>query len=365
MIILEIIVLVFVLLYMYQDFWFLRGFERPRHAKSPQAPVRATVLVAARNEEQNIARCIESLVVQDYPKELLEVIIIDDRSTDRTGAICRDYAARYTFVKVLVAPESSELRGKTNAIDHGVSNASGEIILMTDADCEVPQAWVRLTVEQYGPEVGLVGGMTLHKVRGAFSGMQSVDWAFLLGLASAAVNRRMPLSVIGNNLSFRKRAYQDVGGYRSLKFSVTEDYSLFKAIVNSGKWDYLFPVDRDRIVITEPCESWGDLVRQKHRWGTGGLDMRLYGLYIMVVGFGMHLSTIAALLTGSVAVATTGFMIKCLADYIFLNGVLSKIGRKDILKHFYAFELYYLLYVIALPFIVFFGGKVSWKGRKY
>lgn len=365
MIVLDLIVLIFVILYLYQDFWFLRGFERPRTTKARQEPVRATVLVAARNEERNIARCIESLIVQDYPKELLEIIIIDDRSTDKTGEIARSYAAKHPFLKVLVSPESKELLGKTNAIDHGISHASGEIILMTDADCVVPPGWVRLTVLEYGPEVGLVGGMTLQKVSGAFSGMQSLDWAYLLGIASAAVNRHMALSVIGNNLSFRKKAYFDVGGYRSLKFSVTEDYSLFKAIVGSGKWDYLYPVEADRVVTTEPCTTWGELVRQKHRWGTGGLDMRLYGFYIMVVGFGMHFATILALLAGSVAVGTTGLMLKFLADYLFLYTVLKKIGKKELLRHFYAFELYYMLYVIALPFIVFFGGKVSWKGRKY
>jgi len=365
MISLEVIVLIFAILYLYQDFWFLRGFVRPRKKKSSLEPVRATVLVAARNEERNIARCIESLIVQDYPKELLEVIVVDDRSTDKTGEIARSYAAKYPFLKVLVSPESRELLGKTNAIDHGVSQATGEIILMTDADCEVPPGWVRLTVDEYGPEVGLVGGMTLQKVSGVFSGMQSLDWAYLLGIASAAVNRRTALSVIGNNLSFRKKAYYDVGGYRSLKFSVTEDYSLFKAIVGSGKWDYLYPVDAERVVVTEPCTTWGELVRQKHRWGTGGLDMRLYGLYIMVVGFGMHVAAILALFTGNVAVGTTGLMLKFVADYLFLYTVLKKIGKKELLKHFYAFELYYLLYVIALPFIVFFGGRVSWKGRKY
>ena len=365
MIVLEVIVVFFVVLYLHQNFRFLRAFRRPRGTGAPEGPVRATVLVAARNEEQNIARCIESLVVQDYPKELLEIIIIDDRSTDKTGDICREYAARYPFLKVLVAPESSELRGKTNAIDHGVSQATGEIILMTDADCEAPATWVRRTVENYGPDVGILGGMTLPKDRGVFSGMQSLDWAYLLGIASAGVNRRKPLSVIGNNLSFRKKAYQDVGGYRALKFSVTEDYSLFRAIVDSGKWDYLFPVEHDRIVNTEPCGTWGDLVRQKHRWGTGGRGMWLHGLYVMAVGFGMHLSALLAIIMGVVAAGGTGLMIKFLADYLFLQAVLTKIGRKDILKHFYAFQLYYILYVIILPFLVFFGGKVSWKGRRY
>jgi len=365
MIVLEAIVAFFVVLYLHQNFRFLRAFQRPRESAVASNPVQATVLVAARNEEQNIARCIESLVIQDYPKEMFEIIIIDDRSTDRTGEICREYAVKYPFLKVLVAPESSELRGKTNAIDHGISQASGEIILMTDADCEAPPTWVKRTVEHYGPQVGILGGMTLPKDRGMFSGMQSLDWAYLLAIASAGVNRRKPLSVIGNNLSFRKRAYLDVGGYRALKFSVTEDYSLFRAIVDSGKWEYLFPVDYDRIVVTEPCESWGDLIRQKHRWGTGGRGMWLHGLYVMAVGFGMHLSALLAIVMGGVAAGGTGLMIKFLADYLFLHNVLTKIGRKGLLKHFYAFELYYILYVIILPFLVYLGGRVSWKGRKY
>jgi cellulose synthase/poly-beta-1,6-N-acetylglucosamine synthase-like glycosyltransferase len=304
-------------------------------------------------------------VVQDYPRDLLEIVVIDDRSTDRTLEICRGYADKHSFLNVLEAPASQELRGKANAIDHGIGHSSGEIILMTDADCQVPPGWVKSTVEQYSPEVGIVGGMTLQKVKGTFSGMQSLDWAFLLGVASAAVNRRMPLSIIGNNLSFRRKAYEDVGGYKALKFSVTEDFSLFKAIVTSGKWDYLYPVSQDTIVATEPCETWGDLLHQKHRWGTGGLDMWLYGLFVMGVGFGAHLCSVLAILLGGVAAGGTALVVKVLADYLLLYNILRSIDRKELLRHFYAFELYYTLYVILLPFFILFGGKVSWKGRKY
>ena len=161
------------------------------------------------------------------------------------------------------------MRGKTNALDQGIEKAKGEVILITDADCTVPPTWVEWTAKRYGSEVGIVGGLTLQRANNSFEGMQSLDWAFLLGLAAATMSLRIPLSTIGNNLSFRKSAYLGVGGYRTIPFSVTEDFMLFQAVVQTRKWEYICPIDPRVLVVSRPCTDWRELLRQKHRWGKG------------------------------------------------------------------------------------------------
>jgi cellulose synthase/poly-beta-1,6-N-acetylglucosamine synthase-like glycosyltransferase len=257
------------------------------------------------------------------------------------------------------------LKGKTNALDQGIEKARGEIILITDADCSVPKSWIEWTAKRYSDSVGIVGGITLQKADNWFQGMQSLDWAFLLGLAASTVSLRNPLSTIGNNLSFRKSAYQGVGGYRRIPFSVTEDFMLFQSIVKTRKWDCLCPIDPKVLVVSRPCSTWQELISQKHRWGKGGLDMRLSGFSIMAIGFGLDLLILLAALFGSPLYGLGAALLKVLGDYSFVHSILAKLDRLDLLKYFGAFEIYFFLYVLALPFVVFFGGQVVWKGRRY
>lgn len=362
---LELNLQIFIILYVIQVLMLLIGLRRIRdHGTNDQMPF-VSVVIAARNEEQNLADCLESVLQQSYPKEKFEVILVNDNSTDRTGEICQSFVQRFENFSAFVAQEDATLRGKTNALNQGIEKARGEIILITDADCTVPPTWIEHTAKRYTPSIGIVGGMTLQKASNKFEGMQSLDWAYLLGLASATVSLRNPLSTIGNNLSFRKSAYMEVGGYKKIPFSVTEDFMLFQAIVKTGKWDYLYPIDPNVLVVSKPCQTYKELVRQKHRWGKGGLDMKLSGFLIMVIGFSAHGFTLLTFLLGNFAYALTALLIKLIADYVFLFKVLHRLNRTDLLKYFYWFEIYYMTYVLLLPFIVFFGGKVVWKGRAY
>jgi hypothetical protein len=91
----------------------------------------------------------------------------------------------------------------------------------------------------------------------------------------------------------------------------------------------------------------------------------LSGFSIMAIGFGLNLLVLLTLLVGSPLCTLGAALLKMLADYSFLHNVLAKLDRLDLLKYFGAFQVYFFLYVLALPFIVFFGGQVVWKGRKY
>lgn len=363
--ILELELSLVLILYLFQVIRSLLSLRRLRDEIHENASPFVSVVVAARNEEDNIAACLQSVLHQSYPKDKFEVIVVNDNSTDNTENICLELAKSHGNLVYVRAREDSTLRGKTNALDHGVSKARGDVILVTDADCTVPQTWIEWTAKRYGEDVGIVGGMTIQKASNGFEGMQSLDWAYLLGLAASAVAFGNPLSLIGNNLSFRKTAYEGVGGYRKIPFSVTEDFMLFQSIVKTRKWNHLYPVDPRVLVVSQPCSTLKELVRQKHRWGKGGLDMKPSGMLIMAAGFGTHVLVLLTFLFGSFFIAATGLMVKFIADYFFLYAVLKRLERTDLLKYFYWFEIYFISYVLLLPFVAFFGGKVIWKGRTY
>jgi cellulose synthase/poly-beta-1,6-N-acetylglucosamine synthase-like glycosyltransferase len=362
--IIEAFLLLFLGCYVVQATLLTMTVRRIRDVRHQATPF-VSVIVAARDEEQNLAACLDSVLQQSYDSKLFEVIVVNDHSTDKTEDICRQFAERHANLRHINATESPALRGKTNALDQGIGQAKGEIILITDADCTVPATWVASTAQRYGPDIGIVGGLTVQKAHSWFEGMQSLDWVYLLGLAASTISLRIPLSTIGNNLSFRKSAYEEVGGYRKIPFSVTEDFMLFQAIVRSGKWNYLCPIDPEVLVTSQPCQTWRELIRQKHRWGTGGLDMKLSGFIVGAIGFGLNVVLVCALLASSLPWFLVGLGVKLVCDYVFLRSILKRQRRLDLLNYFLPFEGYFIAYVLALPFLVFLGGPVVWKGRSY
>jgi 1,2-diacylglycerol 3-beta-glucosyltransferase len=351
--------------YICQAFIFILGIRRSKNNVTENANISVSVIIAARNEKKNISACLESVAKQTYPISKYEIIIINDGSTDDTAVICNNFVQRYSNMKLVLAQNNSSVQGKANALAQGIEISRGDVILITDADCTVPPSWVEQTAKRYKDEVGLIGGFTLQKADTPFEGMQSLDWAFILGMAAATAGFGHPLGSIGNNLSFRRSAYDQVGGYRKLNFSVTEDYTIVQAIVGLNKWKYLYPIDSRHLVESKPCPDIITLLRQKHRWGKGGLDMKPAGLAIMVIGFLMHLSPFIMLYWGGVVQAATVLMVKFIADYIYLYQILHRLNKVEELRWFYWFELYFMLYVLILPFLVFFGGKVKWKGREF
>jgi 1,2-diacylglycerol 3-beta-glucosyltransferase len=361
----EIFLLIVTFFYVCEAGLLLYGLKHNRDCIADSSDLFVSVIIAARNEENNLPNCLESAATQTYPESQYEIIVVNDGSTDRTEIVCRDFIQRYPNIKLINVQEDVYLRGKANALAQGIDATKGEIILITDADCTVLPTWVEQTAKRYDDKTDLVGGFTLQKADTPFEGMQSLDWVFILGVAAAAASLKHPLGSIGNNLSFRKSTYDQLGGYRKLKFSVTEDYTVVQAIVASQKRNYYYPIDPKHMVVSKPCPNFLTLLRQKHRWGKGGLDMKPAGFAVMVIGFLMHLSPFVMLYWGGIVQAASALMIKFIADYIFLYKILKQLNRTDELRWFYWFELYFIIYVMLLPFLVFFGGKVKWKGREF
>jgi cellulose synthase/poly-beta-1,6-N-acetylglucosamine synthase-like glycosyltransferase len=118
-------------------------------------------------------------------------------------------------------------------------------------------------------------------------------------------------------------------------------------------------------VLSQPCCSWKELLRQKHRWGKGGLDMKFSGMFVMVIAFGLAALTLLTFAFSSQIGALGALLLKMGGDYLFLRTIMKRQGHLELLKFFLWFEGYFIFYVLVLPFVVFFGGRVVWKGRTY
>ena len=127
----------------------------------------------------------------------------------------------------------------------------------------------------------MVCGYTNQKERSLFDSVQDMDFIYLLTVAGGAINLGKPLSAIGNNMSYRKSAYQQTGGYANIPFSVTEDFQLLMAINKIPGGKIIYPADKNGVVTSEPCPNIKTLILQKRRWAVGGLKSTLDNLIII------------------------------------------------------------------------------------
>jgi cellulose synthase/poly-beta-1,6-N-acetylglucosamine synthase-like glycosyltransferase len=364
---LEIFIIVVTVFYLFQISLFLFGtFKSRLRSFKTDFPI-VSVIIAARNEEKNIGLCLDSITRLDYPTEKLEIIIVNDHSTDATGQIISGFIGKYTNIRTFI-PENEKdgLKGKTNAIAQAIDQAKGEIIFTSDADCILPKTWIQDTLKYYETRTGIVCGFTYVEHETIFQGMQSLDWIYLLAIASGSFSLGIPLSCVGNNMSFRKKTYDEVGGFKNLNFSVTEDFALLQAIVQRTNWRCKFPFEKNNLVFSRACPTWTNLIRQKKRWGTGGKKSPLPGLLLMSAGWTISgLVFVVPFLNLSPTYILLPILSKCLLDSIFLFVPLKFFNLLKLFIFFPFFEIYYSLYVFALPFLVFINQKVKWKGRVY
>jgi len=355
------------ILYSLQIAIFAFAAFRARYPSKKSFRPTVSIIVAARNEEENIGRCLDSLSRLSYPAELMDIVVIDDRSTDKTEEIVQRHAAADSRIRLVVAaPETGHLRGKTNAVTQGIEASEGEIILFTDADCEVPAGWVEETVKYYdSARVGIVAGFTALEAGSLFERIQTLDWFYLFSVAAATIRLRFPQTAVGNNLSVRRKAYDQVGGYRKIPFSVTEDYALFHAVTTETDFEPRFPLDPLTLVTSKACSSWRQVHHQKVRWFTGGRDMTARSLIVFSISFLFN----GLLIVGLPAMWREGFwlpvLLKCVADLAMLLPAISVFGRWKLLPAFPLFEVYYTLYVLLYPPLVLTGRGVIWKERSF
>ncbi len=346
---------------------FLYGLRKSASTQYTQTAPKpsVTILVAARNEKLNIRTCIDSLKSVLYEKELLEIILVNDNSDDDTLEIMKKETAGLNHFTILDTKDCpvSKLRGKTRALDFGFSNARGDLIMMTDADCTVSPGWINEAVKYYDYNTGMICGFTrIRHTHSLFTGLQSLDWIYLQAIAASGAGINSPLSCIGNNLSVSRKAYEAAGGYSNLEYSITEDLSLLNA-VHEKNFSVKYPVNSAMTAETAACESVRELYRQKKRWFRGGAGINLLGYFLGILLYAMNALLVSGFLYMDIQYYLSVVFLKLVSELIIIIPLYKKLELKNLMVYFPLFQLYFAAYGLLLPFTFLTGKKVQWKGR--
>lgn len=326
-----------------------------------------SIVVPARNEESTIRACVESLVTADYPSSRREIIIVDDRSTDSTGAIIDALAQQYGGVRALHRSDADafdNLRGKPGALQFGIDQARGEILLLTDADCRVHPLWLRtMSAPFHNPNLDLVCSFTTVRQSSPFAVIQDVEWLYSSSMAQAATINRQPLGCYGNNMAVRTSAFRELGGYRGIPFSVTEDLALMQALASRGS-RIEFLCDEASRVETEPSQSLGEYLRQKQRWVQGGLELGWRGFTFAATSVLYWAGLVIALVNTDLLWIGVFIGLRFIGDGLLVASSAIRLRRRNVLPVIGPILVLLLLLELLLP-ILAFNKRVVWKGQTF
>jgi cellulose synthase/poly-beta-1,6-N-acetylglucosamine synthase-like glycosyltransferase len=333
-----------------------------------------SVIIPARNEEDNIIPCLRSILDQDYPRERFEVIVVDDFSTDRTAEqVNRLSDPRVRLLRLQDIPGmEAATSSKKKALAQGIAKARQGLIVTTDADCVCPPRWLYTLAAWYATHRPsfLAAPVRYAEEKGLLQVFQSLDFLVLQGITIAAASNGMHVMSNGANLGYEKEAFHALGGFAGVDHIASgDDMLLQQKFIERDASRVSYCAGTEAIVTTQAAGSWTEFLRQRIRWASKARHYRNKGLLmILVVVYLFNLILLGmpffAFLDISYLWIWAGLLfVKALVELIFLYPVARFFGKQRLLRWFIPLQPLHILYtVVAGTFGQF--RSYEWKGRK-
>jgi len=342
-----------------------------------QATTFISVVIAVRNEEDNIQALLQSLYEQQYPKELYEVIVVDDHSTDNTRTLLQQ--AGYTGLQLktrwledFVTDKNVAVSYKKKAIETGIDAAAGTLIVTTDADCRFDAQWLQTIAAFYETNNAkfIAAPVTFTKGHTLLSIFQSLDFLTLQGITAASVYKRFHSMCNGANLAYEKAAFYEVNGFNGIdSLPSGDDMLLMHKIFTRYPNQVFYLKNRHAIVTTAPAASWKQFFHQRIRWASKADsydDKRIFWVLLLVYVLNVcFLVGAIACFWRSIWLFFTLLLLlaKVLIEFPFVNSVAIFFGRQGLMKYFPFLQPLHILYTIIAGWLGKFG-HYEWKGRR-
>jgi cellulose synthase/poly-beta-1,6-N-acetylglucosamine synthase-like glycosyltransferase len=380
----------------------ITSYQLPNTHYSPLA-THLSIIIPARNEENNIEACIQSIVNQSYPKNLYEIIVVDDHSTDSTSGIVKNFNQpniKCIPLKNFIGNETNSYKKK--GIEVGIAQATGELIITTDADCIAPPNWLQtiaIFYEEKKPDlivmpvgIRLAANSVLYEAnceflkkknspQGEFLQIfQALDFMTLQGITGAAVHKKIHSMCNGANLAYTKKAFNTVNGFAGINSIASgDDMLLMHKIYTQNKNGIAYLKSKDVIVQTAAVNTIKDFFNQRIRWASKAdkyNDKRMLPVLFVVYFFNVLLAIIpffSIVYSGKYSIFNIQysilqlwawlFLFKLLVEITFLIPVAKFFSKQSLLFLFPIMQPFHIVYTVIAGWLGKFG-SYSWKGRQ-
>lgn len=369
-----IICLLYLILIVSYAFFFSKAIEL-EITDTIDNPVKVSVIIPARNEAHCIGNILNLLKNQTYPSEFIEIIIVDDDSTDDTYKIVNSFTEQNSLLncKILRISESkSNIKYKKQAVSKAISISEGDLIITTDADCSVGPDWIKCIVTAYKKTNAkmLVGMVAYHNDNTVFEKMQHLEFLSLIASGIAAIQSGFPIMCNGANLIYEKIAYHDVNGfYSNDKFASGDDVFLLLKIKKYFGNNSIFALTDPRtLVYTQASKTLKDFTNQRLRWasktsGYRDINILLVAGIVFVFNLGILICFLYGIVdSGFFVYALIMILFKIVVDFPILHRITLYMNRKDLLKYYIPLQILYFPYILIIGVLSNFI-SYRWKGR--
>jgi poly-beta-1,6-N-acetyl-D-glucosamine synthase len=330
-----------------------------------------TVIIPARNEESNIAECIDSILKANNDGVNFEIIVVDDHSEDSTFRVVSRLIGCSAISQLKIIRLDSGVKGKKNAIRKGIELALGEVIITRDADTRSGENWLRSIAEKFSsskPDF-LICPVRASGDKSCFNLFQEMENFFLQIFTGGMALLKRPVLCNGANLAFKKASFMRMEGYEgNYHIASGDDIFLMEKFRSQRNYriDYIKSINAE--VTTRSSVSLRDFFYQKIRWaGKFSFRMNFFSTLAALVVFSFNflllLGFVMMLFTYQKAeILFLSFIVKSLVDFL----LISFFSRGKINWYFFPpfilFELINLFYTPAVAMSSLFI-KPVWKGR--
>jgi len=349
----------------YYSFFFSRVafYRRKIKEQSQQHPV--SVIVCARDEDENLARNLPGVLVQNYPSSS-EVIVVNDNSVDDSKYILQELKKTFKSLNIVeLTQEAKLISGKKYPLSVGIKEAKYEVLLLTDADC-VPSSefWIQKMQDAYDENIQIVLGYgAYHRRKGLLNKLIRFE-AFHTALQYLSYALAgTPYMGVGRNLSYKKSLFMNNKGFSSINHIPSGDDDLFINKVATKKNTAVI-IDPDAVTRSIPKTTWGRWLRQKARHYTTAKYYKpkhkfLLGLYFSSQ-FVFYPFLVASLLFYDWQLTLALFGIRFLLQAFIFYKSMKKMGEKDLWPWFIILDMWMFFYYIIFAPALWKKPSKSW-----
>jgi len=362
----QIIVLFILFLYMLLILKYWIGWTKNKATGVSHFLPKVSIIIAMRNEQEQVLHLLSELKKQVYPIDKLEFILVNDHSTDSTLEVLENSAIKN--LRIVNMPEGKF--GKKSAIVFAMKEAKGEIILASDADCSFSPLWVHTMVAYFANQnIKLVSGpVSYHKQKGIFLGLQTLEFISLIGSGAGAIGVKNAIFCNGANMAYRKADFLELNNFENDDAVSGDDVFLLHSVKEKYNDAIAFAKDENAIVLTDAVMSAKGFINQRKRWTaktSGYKDFpSIYASFLVLfANLSLVLLFVGYLYSEAYfQLFLLFYTLKFVVDFLLLFPVLSFFKRKDLVKWILPFELFYAFYIVLIV-ILSFTKSFEWKGR--
>jgi len=368
------IVLLLTGLYLVVLVYLIKGWaalRRPaKQIPAGELSTKVTLLIAARNEEENIRLTIEDILAQDYPKHLLEIIIVDDHSTDSTADIIRSYAPQ--GIKLLQLNEAEKLNSyKKKAIAKAIELSTGDLMIATDADCRMGPQWMSSVVSYFETKdwVMISSPVAYFQEKTLFERLQTLEFSYLIGIGAAFIGNGRASTCNGANFAYRKDVFYEVGGFKGIDdLASGDDELLLQKVAERHPGRIGFLKQREAVVYTHAKPNLTEFLQQRRRWASKSTkykDKNVVALAVCIWLFNLSLLVNVALSFYKIQfleLFALQMLLKYLFEAAFLLPITSFFKRSNLILLLIILSPIHILYFVYVG-LIGNTSKYQWKGR--